>query len=75
MDRLELVFPPEKLGGLLRQVVRTSVQCLGSRELGAKPLVDHLIEVLGLGEVLETVHPEVAQLNAGRQVPGGGGRA
>ncbi len=67
-DGGEFLRAAEEVGGLERQVVGSGVEGLEGGEVGAEVGVDELIEVLGLGEILETMDAEVTNGGVGGEV-------
>ncbi len=55
---------PEKLGGLLREVVRPRLESVKRWKLRFETVLDQLVEVLGQRQVLETVCAKVTQFGA-----------
>jgi hypothetical protein len=75
-DLGQLLLPAHERGELQGKVVRPGVERPGRREVGRKPLDHEVVEVLGEGEVLQPVRPEVPEERPFRkgvldQSPGG----
>ena len=67
LDRRQLVRSSQELGGLLREVVRPCLESEKRWKLRLETVLDQLIEVLGHGQVLETVCAQVTQQRARRE--------
>ncbi len=66
--RVTLALAPDERRRLQRQVRRTGVEALQGSEVGREVLAAELEDLLWLGQVLQTVPAEIAQLQVGRQL-------